>query len=69
VKPDFPDPTSGHERRTLDGQRSANQQNVGVGRVNPGDLLVIPPRGPPQSLRDLHLLPLPGFSVLHQATR
>jgi hypothetical protein len=69
VKPDFPDPTSGHERRTLDGQRSANQQNVGVGRVNPGDLLVIPSRGSPQSLRALHLLSLPGCAAVHQVTR
>jgi hypothetical protein len=69
VKPNFPDAASGHERRALDGQRSANQQNVGVGRVNPGDLFVIPPRGPPNPLRDLHLLPFPSFLLVHQVTR
>ena len=69
VKPRLSDTTSGNDLRTIDRHWPADQHNVGGDGVNAGDLLVVPSRGPPHPLRDLHVLTLPGSSVVHQATR
>jgi hypothetical protein len=69
LKPHFPESAAGHELCTLNGHRTANQEDVIFRRVNATDVFVSPACGSPKSLRDPHLIALRLSVCMRHVTR